>query len=117
MSNERDCPHGRQTGKCADCDVAELERENHKFRAHIENQTKELDQLIPMAEKLEAQAERDTALLRQALEVLECFLRFAAIHRDGPDASDKYLAEDYAEEGFLKAAKLLPALRERLEKT
>ena len=43
MSNERDCPHGRQTGKCDTCD----------------------------ADELEARFERDTALLRQALEALE----------------------------------------------
>ena len=35
MSNERDCPHGRQTGKCADCDMAELERENATLLARI----------------------------------------------------------------------------------
>jgi hypothetical protein len=54
-------------------------------------------------------------LLQQALEALAGFLRFAAIHSDGPDASDKYLAEDYAEEAFLKTAKVLPALRAVLE--
>jgi hypothetical protein len=41
-------------------------------------------------------------------------VRFAAIHSDGPDASDKYLAEDYAEEAFLKTAKILPDLRAAL---
>ena len=33
--NERDCPHGRQRGKCADCDVAELEQENERLRAEL----------------------------------------------------------------------------------
>jgi len=56
---------------------------------------------------------RDAA--RQALEALEGFVRFAAIHSDGPDASDKYHAEDYAEEAFLKTAKVLPDLRAALE--
>jgi hypothetical protein len=56
----------------------------------------------------------DRALLEQALEALEGFVRFAAIHSDGPDASDKYLAEDYAEEAFLKTAKVLPDLRAAL---
>jgi hypothetical protein len=51
---------------------------------------------------------------QQALEALEGFVRFAAIHSDGPDASDKYLAEDYAEEAFLKTAKVLPDLRAAL---
>jgi hypothetical protein len=54
------------------------------------------------------------AAAQQALEALEGFVRFAAIHSDGPDASDKYLAEDYAEEAFLKAAKVLPDLRAAL---
>lgn len=54
------------------------------------------------------------ATVQQALEALEGFVRFAAIHSDGPDASDKYLAEDYAEEAFLKTAKVLPDLRKAL---
>jgi hypothetical protein len=57
----------------------------------------------------------DRKVLEQALEALEGFVRFAAIHSDGPDASDKYLAEDYAEEAFLKTAKVLPDLRAALE--
>lgn len=32
MTNERDCPHGRQIGKCADCDVERLEAENEALR-------------------------------------------------------------------------------------
>jgi hypothetical protein len=55
------------------------------------------------------------AAAQQALEALEGFVRFAAIHSDGPDASDKYHAEDYAEEAFLKTAKVLPDLRAALE--
>ncbi len=53
----------------------------------------------------------NTEAMKQALEALEAFLRFAAIHHDGPDTSDKYLAEDYAVEGFRKARQVLPALR------
>ena len=53
--------------------------------------------------------------LKLALEALEAFLRFAAIHHDGPDTSDKYLAEDYAVEGFRKARQVLPALRTAIE--
>jgi hypothetical protein len=49
--------------------------------------------------------------MKLALEALEAFLRFAAIHHDGPDVSDKYFAEDYAVEGFRKARQVLPALR------
>ena len=54
-------------------------------------------------------------VVQQALEALEGFVRFAAIHSDGLDASDKYFAEDYAEEAFLKTAKVLPDLRAALE--
>ena len=53
--------------------------------------------------------------MKLALEALEAFLRFAAIHHDGPDTSDKYLAEDYAVEGFRKARQVLPALRTAIE--
>ena len=42
LSN-RDCPHGRQAGRCSDCDVSELER----------------------------QIEQDEALIRQLVEALE----------------------------------------------
>ena len=33
--NARDCEHGRQRGKCADCDVARLERELAEARAAL----------------------------------------------------------------------------------
>jgi len=56
-----------------------------------------------------------TEAMKLALEALEAFLRFAAIHHDGPDTSDKYLAEDYAVEGFRKARQVLPALRTAIE--
>ena len=55
--------------------------------------------------------------MKLALEALEAFLRFAAIHHDGPDISDKYLAEDYAVEGFRKARQVLPALRTAIEQS
>ncbi len=53
--------------------------------------------------------------LKLSLEALEAFLRFAAIHHDNPDTSDKYLAEDYAVEGFRKSRQVLPALRTAIE--
>ena len=34
--NARDCEHGRQRGKCADCDVARLERELAEARAALQ---------------------------------------------------------------------------------
>lgn len=37
----RDCQHGRQTGKCADCDVEELEHENRLLRARNERLERE----------------------------------------------------------------------------
>ena len=39
----RDCEHGRQVGKCADCDVAELEQENRLLRARNERLQREQD--------------------------------------------------------------------------
>lgn len=56
----------------------------------------------------------DREAMQQALEALENFARFQRMMIDGPDVSDKLLAEDYAEAGFLQGAKTIPALRERL---
>ncbi|MEY8688463.1 MAG: hypothetical protein AB9M53_01105 [Leptothrix sp. (in: b-proteobacteria)] len=49
-----------------------------------------------------------------ALESLEGFLRFMAVMNDGPDASDKLLAEDHAEGAFIKAVAVVPVLRAAL---
>ena len=49
--NTRDCEHGRQVGKCADCDVIELEAENQQLR----NQNTELDAACAMLEALNAE--------------------------------------------------------------
>ncbi len=37
----RDCQHGRQTGKCSECDVEELEHENRLLRARNERLERE----------------------------------------------------------------------------
>lgn len=34
--NKRDCTHGRQIGKCSDCDIETLEVENRMLRARCE---------------------------------------------------------------------------------
>lgn len=34
--NARDCEHGRQRGKCPECDVIELESENARLRGIVE---------------------------------------------------------------------------------
>jgi hypothetical protein len=54
-------------------------------------------------------------LLRQALTALENFDRFRRMMEDGPDASDKLLAEDYAEMAFVQGAQLIPLLRSALK--
>lgn len=56
---------------------------------------------------------KDTAL-RLALEALENFARFQRMMLDGPDTSDKLLAEDYAEAAFMQGARAIPACREAL---
>lgn len=53
-------------------------------------------------------------MLRQALTALENFDRFRRMMEDGPDASDKLLAEDYAEMAFVQGAKLIPSIRAAL---
>lgn len=54
-------------------------------------------------------------LLQHALAALENFEHYRSIMVDGPDVSDKLLAEDYAEIGFVQGATLLPALRAALK--
>ena len=56
----------------------------------------------------------DLAVVEQALEALENFARFQRMMMDGPDVSDRLLAEDYAEAGFMKMATAIPALRTAL---
>ena len=40
--SERDCQHGRQTGKCSDCDIETLELENRMMRERNERLEQEL---------------------------------------------------------------------------
>lgn len=58
-----------------------------------------------------AERERWTGLAQQALTALEGFDRFRRMMEDGPDTSDKLLAEDYAEMAFVQGAQLIPLLR------
>lgn len=52
--------------------------------------------------------------MQQALEALSDFARFQSMMMDGPDDSDRMLAEDYAEAGFKKMPAAIEALREAL---
>lgn len=36
MNNGRDCPHGRQVGKCDTCDLIEAEKEIEALKAQVE---------------------------------------------------------------------------------
>jgi hypothetical protein len=54
------------------------------------------------------------AAMRQALEALEKFEVFRRIMTDGPDTSDKLLAEDYAEMAFVQGRTAIEALRSAL---
>ena len=38
--SDRDCLHGRQIGKCADCDVERLEAENEALKAELAEQAR-----------------------------------------------------------------------------
>ena len=45
-AKERDCLHGRQVGKCADCDIETLEVENRMMRERNERMQQQLDRLF-----------------------------------------------------------------------
>lgn len=55
--SERDCPHGRQLGKCADCDLSHME-----MAAAAE--ARRVDELTALRKD-------DEALIRQMLDALE----------------------------------------------
>jgi hypothetical protein len=67
--NERDCTHGRQIGKCADCDVEILEVENRMLRARCERLMREESErnqsLVLQVQDFDA---RYTALLKAVAE-------------------------------------------------
>ena len=41
----RDCRHGRQLGKCHECDLADLETENRLLHAHVKRLQREIELL------------------------------------------------------------------------
>jgi len=50
--SERDCKHGRQIGKCADCDNSELEQEIDRLQDALATARKEaLEEAARIAEK------------------------------------------------------------------
>ena len=55
--SERDCPHGRQLGKCADCDLSHME-----MAAAAE--ARRVDELTALRKQ-------DEALIRQLVEAME----------------------------------------------
>ena len=63
MSNNRDCPHGRRIGKCADCDVDRLEAENEALKAELAEQAR----LNGMGSKRELRLKALNAELVEAL--------------------------------------------------
>ena len=65
--SDRDCPHGRQIGKCADCDVDRLEAENEALKA----------ELIEQARVNGMGSEREAKLLAVNAELVEA-LKHAA---------------------------------------
>lgn len=63
----RDCPYGRQWGKCADCDLVEERQENAALRARAETAEQELDDIFEdyeAARKRANKAEQELAALR-----------------------------------------------------
>ena len=75
--SERDCPHGRQLGKCADCDLSHME-----MAAAAE--ARRVDELTALRKQ-------DTALIRQMLEALKQF-QYRACESIHPDFVDEAIA-------------------------
>ena len=57
MARSRDCRHGRQIGKCADCDLDHMEMA-------ADAEARRVDELTALRRQ-------DTALIRQLVEALE----------------------------------------------
>lgn len=74
-----------------------------------------LEQVAQARADLEAENQRLREALMLALKVMEGFDRFRRMMTDGPDASDKLLAEDYAEVAFLQAVEAIDRARAALE--
>ena len=75
----------RQGFTVAAAELRRLHAENEKFRKHIESQNKELDELIPMAERLEAQ--RDALL--EALRLIAGLISHPEARQKALDAITK----------------------------
>ena len=56
--SDRDCRHGRQIGKCADCDLDHMEMA-------ADAEARRVDELTALRKQ-------DTELIRQLVEALEC---------------------------------------------
>lgn len=80
MNNGRDCPHGRQVGKCDTCDLIEAEKEIDELKAQVEQKSKVIEHIAravgeeadPMAcwEAVEALKAQVDQLLDAATTVL-----------------------------------------------
>lgn len=81
--SDRDCPHGRQIGKCADCDVAQLEAENEALKAELAEQAR----LNGMG------SEREARLMAVNAELVKVLLSLVSA-----TAGVEYMESEYANE-------------------
>ena len=95
--DQEDCSLSFQDIFAAAAELRRLQAENENFRKHIESQNTELDKLIPMAERLEAQ--RDALL-----EALKTLLSYAnKLEMQFTDADGEHRAMQQARAAIKKA--------------
>lgn len=92
MNNGRDCPHGRQVGKCDTCDLITTELELEKVTAERDALAAQVDGLTKVNSKL-SQLQNQQGRINQLEAALDC-LQFAAhLNKGQCENLDRVLAE------------------------
>ena len=71
MARSRDCRHGGQIGKCADCDLDHMEMAADAEARRVDELTALRKQDTELIRQLTALRKQDTELIRQMLDALE----------------------------------------------
>ena len=102
--SDRDCRHGRQIGKCADCDLDHMEMV-------ADAEARRVDELTALRKQ-------DDALIKQMLEALTLTERYLEIEVGSAYGRDTHISKIKEYESRLKKhKKCITAARKRLENT